>query len=134
MIVGVGVDVLLIDRIRRATSDMSDCFITETYTKMELKQAEERSDPALHLATRFAGKEAIYKSLGGTSRQISLSQIEILNDSEGAPHVILHGEAQDTAQKKEVSNILISLSYDTGYAVAFAIAQRELGLKSNNRI
>ena len=123
MVVGVGTDILLIDRIRQASGSLSDAFIRKTFTQMEREQATERDEPTLYFATRFAGKEAVFKSLGTDGSKGALCQIEILSDEKGAPFVTLHDEMLEIAKEKSIVNVLISLSYDTDYAVAYAIAQ-----------
>lgn len=125
MVLGVGTDILLIDRIRRASFDMTDVFMRKTYTQKEREQALERDDPTLYFATRFSGKEAVFKTLGIGSRGVLFNQIEILNDETGRPYVTLHDEIKKLARERNISDIQISLSYDTEYVTAFAVAQSD---------
>ena len=123
---GIGTDILFIARFRKLMSslDADDPFVKKTYSQKELEQASKRSDPVLYFASRFSGKEAVFKSLGLGHDQGSFSQIEILNDFDGRPYVNLCGEIKTLAGEKGVSEVLISLSNDTDYAIAFATAQR----------
>jgi phosphopantetheine--protein transferase-like protein len=126
MVLGVGTDILLIDRMRRAPFEMNDAFIKRTYTEREREQALKRDEPAMYFATRFAGKEAVFKALGTHGGALkSLNEIEILSDESGRPCVMLHGDALAIAKDKGIADIRISLSYDTDYATAFAVAQSE---------
>ncbi|WP_242987729.1 holo-ACP synthase [Anaerobacterium chartisolvens] len=123
MVLGIGTDILKIDRIRKSYTSNEDSFIKKTYTYKEQKQAVERSDPALYFATRYAGKEAVFKSLGIDGNIIKLNEIEILGTDTGQPKVTLLGKLKDIAAQKGVVNVYISLSYDTDYAVAYAIVE-----------
>ncbi|MCL2376469.1 MAG: holo-ACP synthase [Defluviitaleaceae bacterium] len=133
MVLGVGVDILLIDRIGRASVDLSDPFIRKTFTQAEREQAVKRDDPTQYFATRFAGKEAVYKSLGIDVSRGALCEIEILNDEKGAPSVILHGELLEIAKEKGISRVMISLSYDTDYAIAYATALANERMEINDK-
>lgn len=123
MILGIGTDILLIQRIRDIAGSNGDSFFKKTYTVKERDQASSRPDPLLYYATRFAGKEAVFKSIGLDGVEIRLDDIEILGNDYGRPQVELLGKLKSIASDKGIKNILISLSYDTDYAVAFAIAQ-----------
>lgn len=125
MVAGVGTDLLSIERIRRAVEDpaVDSPFLVRTFTERERAQARLRPDPVLYLATRFAGKEAVFKSLGLDGGRVRLDEIEILNAENGQPFVALTGEFRRQAERAGVTDVLISLSHDTDYALAFAIAQ-----------
>ncbi len=127
MITGVGTDILKIDRLRndQASLTTGSPFLTKTFTTDELHAAAERADPTRYLATRFAGKEAVFKALGTGDGLIRLNEIEILNDDNGQPNVTLSGRARLAADAMSVTNIQISLSHDTDYAIAFAIMQNQ---------
>lgn len=122
MVLGVGTDILLIERLRRASYDKTDAFMRATYSKREKEQALERDDPTLYFSTRFAGKEAVFKSLGLDGNQGRFCEIEILNNDIGTPRVRLYGVIKNLAKQKGIGEILLSLSYDTEYATAFAVA------------
>ncbi len=123
MIVGVGTDILKIQRIRDIYDDGSDPFFEKTYTEKEREQASVRPDPVLYFATRFAGKEAVFKTFGLHGHDIRLNEIEILGQETEQPKVFLSGRLGEIAEEKGVRNIQISLTYETEYAVAFAVAQ-----------
>lgn len=123
MIKGVGTDILAIKRLRQIMeSQDSNLFLTRVYTDNELNQGALRTDSLLYYATRFAGKEAVFKSLGLGSSHIDLREIEILETESGQPSVNLLGRMKTWAIEKGITVLHLSLSYDTDYVVAFAVA------------
>lgn len=125
MIHGIGTDILKIDRIALCvTYGNDDPFIIKTYTENELALISNRPSPLYSYATRFAGKEAVFKALGIGGDDIRLNEIEILERENGQPYVTLYGKAKEIAEKKGITQVLISLSYDTDYAIAYATCLR----------
>jgi holo-[acyl-carrier protein] synthase len=123
MIHGIGTDILKIDRIASLiAANEDDPFILKTYTQNELLLIRNRPTPLYSYATRFAGKEAVFKALGIGGNDIRLNEIEILEKENGQPCVSLLGKAKDIADRNGITQVLISLSYDTDYAIAYAIA------------
>lgn len=126
MIKGIGTDLLEIRKlcpILAQENYLADSFIRRTYTQNEIAEAESRAVPLYCYATRFAGKEAVFKALNATGEDCRLSEIEILSEESGKPFVVLHGSARMLAEKKEISRILISLSFEDAYAQAYAVAE-----------
>jgi holo-[acyl-carrier protein] synthase len=125
MVIGVGTDILKIDRLRQDQDDLAanSAFLRKTYTPAERQAAAERPDPVSFLCTRFAGKEAVFKALGSDDPQIRLDQIEILNNPAGQPCVTLYGRMKELADARGITSIHLSLSYETDYALAFAIME-----------
>ena len=126
MIKGIGTDILSIHKLEpifQKEDYLKDSFVRKTYTASEIALAESRAVPIYCYATRFAGKEAVFKALTVTGEDFHLNEIEILSDETGKPYVTLHGQALLLAQKKEISQILISLSYEDDSALACAIAE-----------
>ncbi|MGI6333328.1 MAG: holo-ACP synthase [Saccharofermentanales bacterium] len=126
MIIGIGTDILDINRLRRCPEDLlpDAPFLIKTYTAAERAAAEERPDKIAYLATRFAGKEAVFKALGIGGDRIRLNEIEILNDGDGRPQVTLTGRMKELADRCGVLEVKLSLSYENDYAIAFAIMQK----------
>ena len=122
MIYGIGTDILKISSIASGTADLNNPFVRKTYTPKEIALITSRPVPQNSFATRFAGKEAVFKALNIYGNDIRLNEIEILENENGQPTVTLHGNALRLAEQKGISRILISLSYDTDYAVAYAAA------------
>lgn len=126
MVKGIGTDILAIERLRPIIEQpnyIRDSFIQKTYTKHEIALAESRPSPIYCYATRFAGKEAVFKAFGIHGNAIRLNEIEILSDDNEAPYVLLSGNAQKIAKEKEISQILISLSYEDQYAIAYCVME-----------
>lgn len=122
MIYGIGTDLLKIDRINPLiNSSLDDPFIIKTFTQKELILIRNRPNPLYCYATRFAGKEAVFKALGINGDDIKLNDIEILELESGQPYVTLLGKAKIIADTKGICQVLISLSYDTDYAIGYAV-------------
>lgn len=122
MVLGIGTDILNIHNIEKSVSSYDDPFVKLTYTERELLLIKNRPVPLYSFATRFSGKEAVFKALSAYGNEIRLNEIEILEDPNGSPCVILHGNAKKKALHSGITRILISLSYDTDYAIAYATA------------
>jgi len=117
MIMGTGVDITEVGRLRRAIEKWGTSFLNRVFTKEELKNAKTRVNIYPHLAGRFAAKEAVFKALGNL--KLNLKEVQILNDKDGRPYCeILNGETKDKAKDFD---ILISISHVKNYATAFAI-------------
>ncbi len=123
MVLGVGVDILNIDRIRGVLGDDRDPFFRKAFTRKEREQAAGRSDPAAYYAACFAGKEAVFKCLGMKGDGIRLDDIEILPVRTGQHRVTLSGRFKKLAVKRGIKDFSIALSSNGGYTVALAIAQ-----------
>jgi phosphopantetheine--protein transferase-like protein len=123
MVIGIGTDILSVQRIRNGLGSGGGAFVRKSFTEKEREEALTRADPALFFATRFAGKEAVFKCLGVDGAGIHLNEIEILGADTGQPLVTLAGNVLDIASKKGIREIRVSLSYENEYAVAFALAE-----------
>jgi holo-[acyl-carrier protein] synthase len=112
-IIGTGVDITEVKRLRQAVEKWSEEFLNRVFTKEELENAKTRGSLYQHLAGRFAGKEAVFKALGDV--RLNWKDVQILNDKEGKPHcVILNGRGKKL-------DVHISISHVKNYAVASAI-------------
>ena len=117
MIIGVGTDIIEIERIRRAVQ--SKHFKKKVFTEKEKIYCESRGlQSAASYAARFAAKEAFFKALG-TGIFTKLTEVEILNDAEGKPEIFLNGRAKTFAENLNVEKIFVSLSHCREYATAF---------------
>lgn len=122
MILGIGTDILKVSHLEHTVTAVDDPFVLATYTDKELALIRSRPIPLYSFATRFAGKEAVFKALSVHGKTIRLNEIEILENEVGVPVVTLHGKARQIAARKGIRHILLSLSYDTDYAIAYAAA------------
>jgi holo-[acyl-carrier protein] synthase len=118
-VVGVGVDVAEVSRIAAAI-ERRPRFVERIFTEAEAAYCRRMRRPWRRFATRFAGKEAVMKSLGMGARGVSWTDIEILG--RGKPLVRLSGRVADRAATLGVSRIEISLSHGEDAAIAVAVA------------
>ena len=121
MIRGLGVDIVEIDRIKKALIKHKR-FEKRIFTQDESKYCQSKQDPALHYAARFAAKEAVSKALGTGTTGMKWTDIEVKRNSKGKPYIILRGGAARYAQENGISDVEISLSFNKSNAVASAIA------------
>lgn len=122
MIVGVGCDIIEIERIARAIKRES--FIRRVFTAEEAAYCQRRGQQAAaSFAARFAAKEAVLKALGTGLREGSLQEIAVDNDGLGKPLVQLRGHFAMLAKQLGVKNIQISLSHSRELATAYVIME-----------
>ena len=122
MIAGFGIDIVEVKRIKSSIKKFGRRFLDRIYTKRELAYCKSKGAPEEHLAARFAAKEAVYKAFGGDGKNpIAWTDVEILNEKNGKPKVILKGSAKKLKQKRRISKIIISLSHPKNYAVGNCI-------------
>ena len=120
MIVGIGNDIIEIERIEKAIS--KEGFKNKVYTQRELENIEKRGNRTETYAGIFSAKEAISKAIGTGVREFSLTDLEILNDDLGKPHVVVSEKLDKILKtKKEDYQIEISISHSRKYATAMAI-------------
>ena len=120
MIVGIGNDIIEIERIEKAIS--KEGFKNKIYTQRELKNIEKRGNRTETYAGIFSAKEAISKAIGTWVREFSLTDLEILNDDLGKPYVVVSEKLDKILKtKKEDYQIEISISHSRKYATAMAI-------------
>ena len=124
MIVGMGCDIIEIERIARAIK--SESFIRRVFTAEEAAYCQRRGQQAAAcFAARFAAKEAVLKALGTGLREGSLQEIAVDNDGLGKPLVQLSGHFAMLAKQLGVKNIQISLSHSRELATAYVIMEDE---------
>ncbi|MCX5715437.1 MAG: holo-ACP synthase [Candidatus Omnitrophica bacterium] len=122
MIIGTGVDIVEIARIKKAAKNWKARFLTRIFTDRELAYSRQKKFSHQHLAARFAAKEAVLKAFGDASiNSMEWKEIEITNNKDGKPLVRLSGKALQTKKRRKVKDIIISLSHTKNYAVASAI-------------
>ena len=120
MIVGIGNDIIEIERIEKAIS--KEGFKNKIYSQRELENIEKRGNRTETYAGIFSAKEAISKAIGTGVREFSLTDLEILNDDLGKPYVVVSEKLDKILRnKKEDYQIEISISHSKKYAIAMAI-------------
>lgn len=122
MITGIGTDIVLVSRIEAALGRQGERFARRILTDVELERFRTHSQPARYLAKRYAAKEAILKALGtGLAKGMSWQDMQIDNDANGAPQVLLSGVAAQWLEQRGGGRMLLSLSDEREQALAFAI-------------
>jgi len=117
MIIGTGVDITEVRRLRQAVEKFGAAFLNRIFTDEELDNAESRGSLYQHLAGRFAAKEAVFKALGDP--KLNWKDVQILNNKEGKPScVILNGRGKNI-------DVHISISHVKNYAVANAVVTQK---------
>lgn len=126
MILGLGIDIVEIDRIKKSVEEFGDKFLERIFTQTELEYSLSKKNKYQHLAARFAAKEAVIKALSSFNKTINLKDIEVYNQINGIPIVKIYGEANSILGDDKVLNI--SLSHTEKYATCVAILSQKLSL------
>jgi holo-[acyl-carrier protein] synthase len=121
MIVGVGVDIIDVERIEAALNRprTGARFRARVFTDGEVAYCAPRRNAAESFAARFAAKEAMMKALGNS---YGWREIEVIR-SNGPPSLRLHGRAQERAARLGIQRIHLSLSHTATLAIAYVIAE-----------
>ena len=120
MVIGIGIDIIEIDRIRESVEKFGDHFLNKIYTQKELDYCLKKKYKYQHLAARFAAKEAVYKALAtGWDADVSWQNIEISNEPNGMPIVTLQGKLKKFLSKGK--DLKISMSHSRDYVACMAI-------------
>ena len=121
MVLGIGVDIVSIERIKNALEGSGKVFLDKVFTPSEQKRAESHPNPTAYFAMMFAAKEAIFKCFGiGWETGVKLTEIDIKDGKFGEPIPTLTGTFAKLAKERGVTKVLLSLSYEVDYAVATA--------------
>jgi len=124
MIVGVGTDLVEVNRLGKIIYRWGDRFVRRVYSPGEIAYCRQRKNPAIHYAARFAAKEAFLKSIGiGLGKGIPLSDIEVTRGNRGEPHLHLSGKAEEFLRENGGGRIHLSLTHTTHDAAAFVIIE-----------
>lgn len=125
MSVYCGVDIVEIDRLKDSFESLGNSFRDRIYTPVEIEYCESRKNGRYQsYAARFAAKEAVSKAFGtGIGSGAEWKDIEIVNDENGKPMVILSGSAKERFRSLNGASVSISLSHCKSYAVAYAIIE-----------
>ena len=123
-ILGVGMDIVETKRIAESIERFGDRFLRRVFLEGEVAYARSMKFPHLHLAARFAAKEAISKAFGtGIGHEMGWRDLEIIREPGGAPRVRLHGRAEAFANARGVQAVHISLSHTEHYGAASAVVE-----------
>jgi holo-[acyl-carrier protein] synthase len=119
MIKGVGIDLIEIQRVKKALKKWDHTLEKRILTPEEIRLGEKKKGKAVFLAGRFAAKEAIFKSLGINPRW---QEVLVLTEEKGQPVVNFSRRILKQIREKGVRKVLVSISHSKKYAIAQAIA------------
>lgn len=128
MIIGIGVDIIEIERVRQAIQNNKN-FLSKLFTEREIDYFISRNMNSEVIAGNFAAKEAVSKALGTGIRGFSFKDIEILRNELGKPEVILYNGANLIGNKLVGNNnslrVHLSISHNNSSAIAYSVLEGE---------
>ncbi|MFZ5874810.1 MAG: holo-ACP synthase [Nitrospirota bacterium] len=123
-IVGIGIDLVRISRVRETLGRWADRFLARVLSQDESTYCRTRLDPAPHVAARFAAKEAAMKALGVGWAGASWREFEVVNMPSGQPVLRVSGRAAQRMATLGADTAFVSLTHDGDYAAAQVILSR----------
>jgi holo-[acyl-carrier protein] synthase len=124
MIVGLGVDLIEIDRVKRAHERFGQRFIDRLFTSQEAAYCLKKSDPYPSLAGRFAVKEAVIKAFSrGFGGRWKWNQIEVVRDEVGKPSLRLTGILEKLRIERRITAMHLTLAHSKRDATATVILE-----------
>jgi holo-[acyl-carrier protein] synthase len=125
-IVGIGQDLIELDRIRQAVQAHGDRFLRRCFTFGEIAYCSRFKDPTPELAVRFAAKEAASKALGtGIAQGVAWRDMEILRQAGEPPMLTFHGQARRRATRLRVGRAHVTLTHAQAIASAVVILEKK---------
>ncbi|HEX7289343.1 MAG TPA: holo-[acyl-carrier-protein] synthase [Candidatus Angelobacter sp.] len=124
MIVGTGVDIAEVPRIRAAVERFGNRFLERVFTPEEVRYCTAKANPAERLAARFAAKEAGMKALGtGLRLGITWHDVEVVRQPGGRPAIRFTGKAAEFAERLGCKRAHLSLTHTAEQAMAFVVLE-----------
>lgn len=124
-IFGIGVDIVEIDRVNHSLKKFGDSFAKKILHPNEFVKFEDGKFKTKYLAKRFAAKEAFAKAMGtGIVADITFPKIEVVNNNEGKPQLILHDSTLARFEQLGIKNTFLSISDEKNYAIAQVILEK----------
>jgi holo-[acyl-carrier protein] synthase len=118
-VLGIGVDMVEVERIQHSLDRFGERFMKRVFTEGEIAYCVSMKYPARHFAARFAAKEAVSKAFGtGVGKAMGWRDIDVHKKKSGEPFLVLHGGAEALAQERAMKSAWISLSHTDHHAVA----------------
>ena len=125
MIIGVGIDNVQSKRMKEMLLKWADRVENRVFDEGELEYSKSRGETHLHLAARFAAKEALFKAMGkGLSEGMTWTDVMVRNEETGKPYIELRRKAKDIADRMGVASIHVSLTHTDECAVAVVILEK----------
>jgi holo-[acyl-carrier protein] synthase len=124
MIVGTGVDIAEVPRIREAVGRFGERFLKRVFTPEEIRYCTSKANTEERLAARFAAKEAAMKAIGtGLRHGVTWQDVEVVRQLGGRPGLRLSGKAAEFAAALGCQRIHLSLSHTEDMAIAHVILE-----------
>ena len=125
MILGTGVDIIEVTRIRGSYEKFGERFINRVLRPDEIRYCLSHRDPAPFLAARFAAKEAVSKAFGtGIGGRLGWQDLEVARKDSGEPYVILHDQGLVLLAERGATHVHLTLSHTNQHAVAVAMLEK----------
>jgi holo-[acyl-carrier protein] synthase len=124
VVIGLGTDLIEIERIERSVARFGEAFLQRVYTPGEIAYCQAKKNSAESLAARFAAKEAGAKALGtGISRGVNWREFEVRRKPGQRPELHLNGRAAEIAAQLGVKKVSLSLSHSRTVSIAVVVAE-----------
>ena len=124
MIVGTGIDIAEVPRIRQSIERFGQRFLQRIYTPGEMRYCDSKANRYERYAARFAAKEAAMKALGtGWNHGVRWCDCEVVRMPGGRPTIAFHGKAAEFATRLGTKNVALSISHTTEQAIAQVILE-----------
>ncbi|HRV09115.1 MAG TPA: holo-ACP synthase [Acidobacteriota bacterium] len=123
MVIGIGIDIVEVHRIREALEN-AEALVRRVFTEQEREYCGSRKNRYQHYAGRFAAKEAALKALGtGWQQGIRWQDVEVLPGELGRPEVTFHGRAAEIFAQKQGVRAHLTITHAEAYAVAAVVLE-----------
>jgi len=124
MIVGTGIDIAEVPRIRQSIERFGDRFLQRVFTDREIRYCDSKANRFERYAARFAAKEAAMKALGtGWNHGVRWRDCEVVRMPGGRPTIVFHGKAGEFAAKLGTKNTALSITHTAEHAFAQVILE-----------
>jgi len=124
MVYGIGIDLVENERIEKVLLKWGEKFLQRVFSEAEVIYCSRHAQASLHYGARFAAKESFLKAMGiGLGMGVLLREIEVINDRNGKPGLVLSGGADREFKKKEITNMHLSLTHTNKFATAVVLLE-----------
>jgi len=126
MIYGIGIDLVMVQRIEEALRRWGERFQKKVFTVSEINYCLQKRDPSPNFAARFAAKEAFVKALGlGMRRGVHWKDVEVQRGPLGKPLLKLTGHALEICRQEKIEAFFLSLTHDHEYSSAVVVLEKK---------
>lgn len=123
MIYGIGIDIVKIERMKKAHEKWGRRFFEKILTENELSYCFKKKVPYPSVAVRFAAKEALIKAIG-SEIPVNMKDIEVANNEKGKPFIKMNGGLGSFCREKKIKHCHLSLSHEKEYGIAYVVLEK----------